>query len=391
MKQQSNVVTHPSVIDSILEEAKSLESYIIEKRRDFHRHPELGFEEVRTSAIVRHELEQRGFQTVTTAKTGVVGTIGGGAGKPCVVLRADMDALALTEENDCSYRSEVKGKMHACGHDAHVAMLLAASQIISKHTESLGGMVKCIFQPAEEGGGGGRNVCEEGHLDGVSAAFAMHVWVNLASGILASRNGPFFANSNELTITICGKGGHAAYPSVCVDPTAVGVDIYNALQKVISREISPFVPAVISLTKMQGSQAHNIIPEQMVMQGTVRSFDDSIYDFIMKRIDDVVTHYAAAWRCEGVASAEKGHYPVLHNDPAVVSIGQSIAALLGPVEEAQQTMGGEDFAFYSKKCPCAMFLLGVGNKEKGIAYPHHHPRFDIDESVLWKGAAFYAL
>lgn len=386
------MVLPDTLVEKIISEAKALEQYVIGMRREFHQYPETGFEEFRTSQRIKEELSSVNVTPRGVAETGVCGLIQGCNSLPhCIALRADIDALCLTEENDCSYCSKNPGRMHACGHDAHAAMLLGAVKILSNHVSDIQGSVKCIFQPAEEGGGGGKKIADEGVLADVEAAIALHVWNTLDSGKFASRTGPFFASANKIKISIDGKGGHAAYPHTCIDPVAVSADIYNAVQKLVSREVSPFNPTVISLTRVCGSDAHNIIPEKVVLKGTMRNFDDTTMEYLIKRVEAITSLYAKAWRCNGTFCVEDISYPVLHNDASLVSECIPPAEKLGLYEETEQTLGGEDFAFYGHHCKTAMFLLGIGNKDKGIVYPHHHPRFDIDESVLWKGSAFLAL
>ena len=376
----------------IIELAKQLEPYIIEKRRDFHMYPEIRFEEVRTSQIVEEELKKFGYEVIRTAGTGVIGILrGGNKGGKTVALRADMDALPIQEENDVPYKSKVPGKMHACGHDAHTAMLLGAARILAEIKDNLEGTVKLIFQPGEEGGAGAKSIVEEGHLDDVDAIFGIHVWAQLPSGVIATRKGPIMASSDGYVIRIKGKGGHAAYPHLANDPTNPATDIYNALQKIVSRNVNPFSPLVVTTPVIKASHEYNVIPGVVEIKGTLRTFDMELRNKVMTRIKKIVEFYSKAWDCEGTIELFRIPYPPTVNDPKLAEFVMEIAKKLGSVVEAEPTMGAEDFAFYLQKAPGVFIFLGIRNEEKGIVYPHHHPKFDVDESVLWKGTAMYSL
>lgn len=377
--------------DRIKKMAKELESYVIEMRRDFHQNPELRFEEVRTSSVVEEELKRLGYRVVRTAETGVVGLLEGKKGGKVVALRADMDALPVEEENDLPYRSKVSGKMHACGHDAHTAMLLGAARILAEIKDELKGKVKLIFQPAEEGGAGAKRVVEEGHVDDVDAIFGIHVWAHLPSGLIATRPGPFMASSDGYKIRIKGKGGHAASPHLAIDPTNPASDIYNALQKIVTRYVNPLSPAVITTPSIRGSQGYNVIPDEVEIVGTLRTFDMELRERILRKMEDVVKYYSKAWDCEGSLELFRVSYPVTFDDPELSNFVMDVAKVLGDVGEAEMTMGAEDFSFYVQKVRGVFIFLGIRNEEKGITYPHHHPRFNVDEDVLWKGTALYAL
>jgi amidohydrolase len=374
----------------IVDLSKALSDYVIRIRRDIHSYPELAFEEVRTSKLVEEELRSAGFEVVRVAKTGVVGILKAREGK-VVALRADMDALPIQEENDVPYRSKVPGKMHACGHDAHVAMLLGAAKVLAEIKDSLSGTVKLIFQPAEEKNAGAKLVVEEGAVDDVNAIFGIHVWSELQSGVIATRRGPMNASSTSFVIRIKGRGGHAAHPELTNDPTAPAVDIYNAIQKVVTRNVDPFSPVVVSTPRFEASKASNVIPDQVEIYGTLRTFDMALRDKILARIEQVVKHYAAAWECEGTLEVGEITYPPVVNTPELADFVLSVASKIGPTAEATMSMGAEDFSFYLQKVPGAFISLGVRNENKGIVYPHHHPKFNVDEDALWRGTALHAL
>ncbi len=377
----------------LINESKDLEQYVIEKRRHFHMNPETGYEEVKTSALLEDELTKIGYEIKKTAGTGIIASFDSGKEGRVIALRADIDALNVTEDNDKPYCSQVPGKMHACGHDAHTAMLLGAAHIIFKHKDKLTGKIKLIFQPAEEGGGGAKKIVEEGHIVDIDQIFGIHVWREIESGIIATRKGPFLASSDQFIIDIKGKGGHAAAPHQTFDPTSVMVDIYNAIQKIVSREIDPLEKAVISVPMLEGSDAHNIIPSSARLEGTFRTFNNDVRNHIMTRMREIVEGYSRAWRCEGSVEFEIGgiYYPPTINHDESVNDVIEILKTLDEVQEVDLTMGGEDFAFYLNETKGAFIALGLYNEEKGIIHPHHHPKFDVDEDILWKGTAIYSI
>lgn len=380
-----------SLVDEVLKYSRSLSEYIIRMRRDFHMHPELKWEERRTSSIVERELRELGIEVIRVAETGVIGVLKGPGEGPVVGIRADMDALPIQEENDVPYRSRVLGKMHACGHDAHTAMLLGAAKVLAKMREKINGTVKLIFQPAEEGGLGAKAMVESGALDDVKAFFGIHVWSMLPAGVVGIKEGPMMAGADAFTIKVRGMGGHGAQPHEAVDPIPPACDIVNALHRIVSREVPALQPAVISVTMVKGGTTFNVIPEEVTLAGTIRTFDEGLRGKIIERIKSIVKHYAEAWGCEGRFELSEGYVPPTINDARVTSVVKRVAGKLTEVVESEPTMGAEDFAFYGRKAPAAFAILGVRNEAKGIVYPHHHPRFDVDEDVLWLGTALYTL
>ena len=379
------------VVESrIIEFSRSLNDYVVSIRREVHMYPELRFEEFRTSELIINELKSLGIEVFRVGGTGVVGVVRG-RGDVTVALRADMDALPIQEENDVPYRSRVPGKMHACGHDAHVAMLLGAAKVLASIKDYLRGSVKLIFQPAEEGGAGAKKLVEEGVLEGVKAIFGLHVWAELPSGVIATRGGPMNASATSFMIRIKGLGGHAAHPELTKDPTTPAVDIYNAIQKVVTRNVDPFTPIVVSTPKFEGSNASNVIPDEVRIYGTLRVFDLSLRDRVLRRIEDIVKYYSLAWECEGTLEITGVSYPPVVNTPELVDFTLRVASKLGEVREAPMSMGAEDFSYYLEKVPGVFIILGIKNEEKGIIYPHHHPKFNVDEDILWKGTALHTL
>ncbi len=379
--------------NTLIDESKILKDYIISTRRHFHMYPETKFEEEQTAQFIEEELHKIGYQTIRVAKTGVIALLDGTHEGKTIGLRADTDALNVEEENEVSYKSTIPGKMHACGHDAHCAMLLGAAKLLYKYKDQLPGKVKLIFQPAEEGGGGAKKIVDEGHIEDIDEIFGIHVWRELPSGTIGTRVGPFLASADEFQITIKGKGGHAASPEQTIDPTSVMADLYNAIQKIRTREIDPLDKAVITVPVIKGSDAHNIIPSEVKMEGTFRTFSIEVREFIIKRITEVVEGYCQAWRCEGKVDFEIDgifYPPTINHEESVLTLTE-ILKPLDNVVEAGLTMGGEDFAFYLNKTKGAFISLGIYNEEKGIIHPHHHPKFNVDEEVLWKGTAIYTL
>ena len=377
-----------SLQNKLVSLARSIHSRVVEWRRDFHTHPELGYEEHRTSRIVEEELKRLGYQTVRVAGTGVIGIIG--SGEPVVALRADMDALPIQEENDVPYKSRIPGKMHACGHDAHTAMLLGAAHILKQIKNKPKGTIKLIFQPAEEGGLGAKKIVESGKVDDVQTFFGLHVWSSLPSGVVGIKEGPVMAGAEAFKITIKGKGGHGAVPHEAIDPIPVACRTVLALNMIIPREVPAYETAVLSVTKIKAGTASNVIPESVEMDGTLRTFSEKIRKHIKERMEEIALKEAESSRCMGIIRFSEKYIPPTINDPDVVKIVQRVASDITEVVTPKITMGAEDFSFYRKIAPSAYAFLGIRNENKGIIYPHHSPRFNVDEDVLWIGTALHA-
>jgi len=375
-------------MDEVVSLARSIHSRVVEWRRDFHTHPELGYEEHRTSRIVEEELKKLGYDVVRVAKTGIVASLG--SGKPVVALRADMDALPIQEENDVPYKSRIPGKMHACGHDAHTAMLLGAAHILKQIKNKPKGTIKLIFQPAEEGGLGAKKIVESGKVDDVQTFFGLHVWSSLPSGVVGIKEGPVMAGAEAFKITIKGKGGHGAVPHEAIDPIPVACRTVLALNMIIPREVPAYETAVLSVTKIKAGTASNVIPESVEMDGTLRTFSEKIRKHIKERMEEIALKEAESSRCKGIIRFSEKYIPPTINDPDVVKIVQRVASDITEVVTPKITMGAEDFSFYRKIAPSAYAFLGIRNENKGIIYPHHSPRFNVDEDVLWIGTALHA-
>jgi len=363
---------------------------LIATRRDLHQHPELAFEEVRTSGIVAQRLQRLGLDVQTgIAKTGVVALLRGGASKAgakTIAIRADMDALPIHEMNDIDYRSTVDGKMHACGHDGHTAMLLAVADILSKRRDALSGNIKFIFQPAEEAVGGALPMVQEGAMDGVNAVIGLHLISEYPLGRVGARSGAVYASADKLLLTVTGKGGHAAWPHLAVDPIVVSAHIITALQTLISRETSPFDPSVITIGMIQAGSAFNIIPQTAEMYGTMRTFSAAHREKLLRRVSELASGIAGAMGATCEAQLITGCPPCV-NDAAVTAVVQQAAIETVGADKVDSgvevmTTASDDMACFLDAVPGCYFLVGAKNAEKGASYPHHHPRFNVDEDAL---------
>ncbi len=378
----------------LFQEAQEISEWIVRHRRQLHRHPELMYEEEQTSQLVRDTLDELGISyRYPLAKTGVLATLGQGNG-PCVALRADMDALPIHEKADVPFRSEVDGKMHACGHDCHTSMLLGAAKLLKEYEAEIHGTVKLLFQPAEEGGAGGRAMREEGVLDDpkVERIFGLHVWPFLPTGSIGACEGVFLAASSFMQTTIRGKGGHAAMPHLTIDPVATSAKLITELQTIVSRETDPLDSVVISISTIHGGQASNVIPEEVEMKGTLRALRMEKLQQLQARVREISTHVAAANHCEVDVEFPGHDYPPTVNDGQSWELAKQIAGkALGQsnVHEIPPTMGGEDFAYYTEQVPGCFVGLGVRNENQGAIYSVHHPSFKVDEAALPLGAALH--
>ncbi|MBO0779975.1 MAG: amidohydrolase [Ktedonobacteraceae bacterium] len=374
-------------IDHLKAEIDELVPDLIATRRDFHEHPELAFEEVRTSGIVARRLQALGLEVQTgVAKTGVVGLLRGeaaGNGAKTLAIRADMDALPIYEMNEIDYRSQVDGKMHACGHDGHTAILLAVADILSKRRSELKGDVKFIFQPAEESVGGAKPMVEAGVMEGVDGVIGLHLISNNPLGHVGVRGGSVFASADKLTITVKGKGGHAAMPQHSVDPIVIAAYITTALQTLISRETSPFSPAVITIGTIHAGSAFNIIPETAVIQATMRSFTSEHRAYLLRRIEELSGGVAMAMGGSCDVEVIHGCPPCVNDERMVELVRRTALDVVGEekLDEGEEVMttGSDDMACFLQAAPGCYFLVGAGGEE---SYPHHHPRFNIDEEAL---------
>lgn len=371
------------MFDEIKQEIDALAPQIVAWRRDFHRYPEVAFAERRTSEVLREFLESLGLPVAACGGLGLRAVLEGKPGGRSVALRSDMDALPLVEEGDKEYLSLNKGAAHACGHDGHMAILMAAAKVLSLHKNDLPGRVVFLFQPAEElPPGGAIRMVEDGALDGVDAIFGLHLWQGLPTGAVASLKGPMMAQADNFTVTVTGRGGHGSMPQLATDPILVASEIVIASQSIVSRNVDPLKPAVVSFGAVQGGTVNNIIPTTVTLKGTVRTFDPALQTLIEGRLKALVEVTARAFGAEARLDYFLG-YPVLVNDPALTDLALDVARrTLGSdrvISTMDPVMGGEDFAYFLQKIPGAFIFFGAGD---GQAYPHHHPAFDIDERAL---------
>ncbi len=376
--------------EDILVELPELEPEIIGWRRHFHEHPELSYDEHETARFVEWKLQRWGLEPERPTPTSVVARLRGDLPGPTIALRADMDALPIEEENTFEFASKHPGVMHACGHDGHTAMLLGVAQLMSRRGAELPGEVRFVFQHAEEKPPGGAvELVEAGVLEGVDAIVGAHLMSIIDTGQIVVLPGPELAAADLFEITVRGRGGHGAMPQQTVDPVAVAAQLVSALQLPVSRQTDPLDSAVLSITRIVGGSAHNVIPETVELWGTVRTFRPETREEIresMARISESVT---AAFGAEADFRWVEG-YPAVVNDPRVAGvIAEAASAVVGNggVVDIPPIMGGEDFSAYLARTPGAFVLVGARSEEAESAYPHHHPRFTVDERALPIGVA----
>jgi amidohydrolase len=376
-------------------EIRALQSQLVTWRRKLHQKPELAFTERITAALIAQNLEKMGIEHYTEiAQTGIVAIIKSPYPGPVLAIRADMDALPIQEENEVEYRSQHDGRMHACGHDGHTAIALGTAYYLSQHRHAFKGTVKIIFQPAEEGPGGAKPMIEAGVLKNpdVDAIIGLHLWNNLPLGTVGVRSGPLMAAVETFRILIQGKGGHGAMPHQTVDSIVVGAQIINTLQTIVARNINPIDSAVVTVGEFHAGSANNVIADTAVMEGTVRYFNP-IYDgYFQQRFDSIIQGICQAYGANYELDYSQLYPPVI-NDAQIAELVRSVAVEVvetsaGIVPECQ-TMGGEDMSFFLQEVPGCYFFLGSANSEKGLAYPHHHPRFDFDETALAMGVEIF--
>jgi hippurate hydrolase len=382
--------------EKIRQLAKQYAPETIDIRRHLHAHPELSYKEFQTSAFVQEKLKSLGIPFEIKATTGVVGMIKGkNPDKRVIALRADMDALPIKEENSVPYKSLNDGVMHACGHDAHISILLGTSKILQELKSEWEGTIKLIFQPGEEKNPGGASLLiKEGvlHNPQPQAIFGLHVHPGLETGKFSFRGGPSMASADEIYITVRGKGGHAANPHLTVDTILVASHIVVALQQVISRNKNPFSPSVLTISSFQGGYTTNVIPSEVKLMGTFRAIDESWRFEAHKLIHRICKGIAQAMNAEIDVLVDVG-YPVVNNDEKLYPVARTRAEeFIGKenVLETELRMGSEDFGFYTQEIPGCFYRLGVMNEAKGIISGVHTPTFNIDESAIEKGMGMMA-
>jgi amidohydrolase len=380
---------------SIRPDIQALQPELVKWRRHLHQRPELGFREALTAEFIARQLLSWGIEHQTeVAKTGIVATIAGNQLGRVLAIRADMDALPIQEENQVPYRSQHDGRMHACGHDGHVAIALATAFYLSQHRDRFAGTVKIIFQPAEEGPGGAKPMIEAGVLENprVEAIVGLHLWNNLPLGTVGVRSGALMAAVEGFHCTLYGKGGHGAMPHQTVDSIVLGAQVVNALQTIVARNVDPIDSAVVTIGEFHAGTALNVIADTARLSGTVRYFNPKLENFFAQRVEQII---AGICQAQGARyELDYWHlYPPVINDPEIAALVRSVAAAVvetpvGIVPECQ-TMGGEDMSFFLQAVPGCYFFLGSANPDKQLAYPHHHPRFDFDETALSVGVELF--
>ncbi|MGB2963768.1 MAG: M20 family metallopeptidase [Anaerolineales bacterium] len=378
---------------SFLSQASDLFPYTRDLRRDFHRHPELGFQEYRTAEVIGKELSKlEGIKVQSgIAETGLVGVMDGGKPGKTILLRFDMDAIPVAEKTGVEYASEKKGLMHACGHDGHMAIGLTAARLLNESRQDLSGTIKFVFQPAEEGLGGAKAMIEEGILrDPVpDISLALHLWNEKPLGWIGITDGPMMSASETFQVKITGKGGHGGKPHEAVDPIVAAAGVINALQSVVSREVPPLDSGVVTVSSIHGGEAHNVIPEEVSLLGTIRSFTEGTRTLLLERFQEIVEKTAAAYLCRTEITIEHIS-PAVVNDPGIAGILRETAAGLFPeavIDERYRTMASEDMAFIMQDSPGCYCLVGSANPKKGLDAKHHQPEFNFDEEALIWGSA----
>jgi amidohydrolase len=373
-----------------LKEARSIEKELVGWRRDFHRHPELRFEENRASEIIAKHLSDLGIEVRTgVGKTGVVGLVKGTKEGPTALMRFDMDALPIQEETNSEYKSEVAGVMHACGHDGHMAMGMGVAKLLTSHQKDLCGTTKLVFQPAEEGAGGARAMIADGVLETphVDMSFGLHIQSNTPSGMYLIGDGPILAAADRFQCLIRGRGGHGAIPQSTVDASLVAAQVINLLQTIVSRNVDPLKPAIVSIGSLQTGTAFNVIPEIAEITGTIRTYEEKIQKLVHQRMRDIIHGTAQMFGATADLEIEE-IVPAAYNDPVISAKVRELAiGLVGKANVSDNQLGtpSDDIAEFLRVAPGCHFILGASIESKDL--PHHSPRFDFDERAMPLGVA----
>jgi amidohydrolase len=377
------------------QEAQNLFEFTRMLRRDFHRHPEIGFTEIRTAGIVARELAQMGLEVTSgIAETGVVALLEGSKPGPVVLLRFDMDALPVFEETGAEYTSLTPGIMHACGHDGHVAIGITVARMLNEIRDDLPGTVKFVFQPAEEGQGGAERMIKAGVLNNPAPAhtLALHLWNEMPVGTVGFVPGAMMAGAALFSIKLTGRGGHGAIPDQTIDPIIAATQIVSALQTIVSRNISPMQSAVVSVTYIKAGETYNVIPQSAELRGTLRFFEPEVKAKLFTRLEQIVESVAKTFECQSELKITDLTPPVVNDIDLTIRLGRLAESVLPDVKvkSAYRLMVSEDMALMMEQVPGCYFLVGSANPEKGLNYGHHHPKFDFDETALPKAAALMA-
>ena len=383
-------------MNGLLNEVKQLHEQIIERRRHFHQNAELSFEEYKTSDFIEEKLKSFGnIEISRPTKTGVIGKIYGKKEGPVIALRADIDALPMTETNDLPFVSVNKGAMHSCGHDGHAAMLLGIAKLFSEKTEQLKGTLVCIFQHAEEvPPGGAIEMVRAGVMEGVDEIYGIHLSSNYPTGKFGVVSGPLTSATDRFDIKVIGKGGHSSLPEQCVDPIVAAAQIVTGLQNIVARRISAYDTAVLSVCQIHGGDAYNIIPGEVTITGSVRTFSKELRNNMPVMIKEISDGIAASMGAKCEVSYERGYDSVINDEALTDTAREVIADWFGQeaVLEIQPVMPGEDFSAFTEAagCPGVFIEIGTRNEEKGTTRPHHNTTYLMDEDGLYYGTAFFA-
>ncbi len=380
------------VVDTLLHEASQLHQQVVAWRRHLHQHPEISFQEHNTAQFIFDTLsDMPGLEISRPTETSVLARLIGSQPGRVIAVRADIDALPIEEENDVPYRSTVRGAMHACGHDGHTAIALGLARLLSAHRNAIVGEVRFLFQHAEElSPGGAEALVHAGAMDGVHQVIGLHLWASMPFGRIGLVSGPAMAAPDTFQCTIIGTGGHAAIPHDTVDPIAIGAQVVSALQQIVSRQVDPLDPCVLSVTQFIAGTAFNVIPNSAYIAGTVRTFDVALRRTVPERMERLIKGITEGFGARYNFTYELGYRPVV-NDPALTEQLAGVVARAfgdGVLDRMRPTMGGEDFSAYQQRAPGVFAFVGAGNTDAGITYPHHHPRFDVDERSLDLGLRY---
>lgn len=372
--------------------SEKYKEYVIEKRRYFHMNPEPSKCEFNTSKVIKEELEKLNIPYIISAETGIIATIKGEKRGKTVLLRADMDALEVTEKNEVSYKSKKNGLMHACGHDGHVAMLLGAANVLNEMKNEISGEIKLLFQPAEEVAFGAKKMIEETKItDSIDAAFAIHLWQGVPVGKVSLEAGARMAAADMFKIKIKGKSGHGSMPQETIDAVVVGSALVMNLQHLVSRNTNPLDTLVVTVGKFEAGTRMNIIAGEAILEGTIRSFSDDVWKAIPEQLERVVNNTCAAYGATAEIELNRATPPLVNDENISNLLATSVEKLYGKVAivKYEKTPGGEDFAYFTQKVPGALAFVGIRNDEKGINAPHHNEKFDMDERGLEMGMNLY--
>ena len=373
-------------------EVLALKNKIISTRRDIHKYPELSFQEHRTSKLVADQLEKFGVSVERNiGKTGVVGTLQGSSPGKTIAFRADMDALPIQETGDVSYKSVNDGVMHACGHDAHTAILLGAAEILSKNQNNIKGTIKFIFQPAEEGYGGAKFMIEDGAIKNVEEIYGLHVWNYQKSGPIGIKEGPVMAAADMFTIIVKGVGGHGATPQGTVDSVVVSSYLIQAMQTIVSRNTNPLENTVVTFGQINGGYNFNIIADKVVLKGTTRAYTEDNRQLIKSRMKEIIQGTEKMFGAKIKLEYKDGYPPVINNSSVTKNLKNIAQIIVGDnVIDPYLSMGGEDFSYFANIVPGCFFFLGSAPKDREpLSVPHHCSHFDIDERALLVGSSVY--